>query len=78
MFPADLTIIWEKVQRSSLKVCFNSGNKSRSELDDPSCVDFLTGVGSECKYAGCLDDSGTVELKNNMKLDRDPMLRFQN
>ena len=33
------------------------GTKSRLELDDLSCLDCLAGVSSECKYAGCLDES---------------------
>ena len=31
--------------------------KSRLELDDRSCLGSLAGTSSECKYAGCLDES---------------------
>ena len=33
------------------------GTKSRLELDDRSCLGCLAGVSSECKHAGCLDES---------------------
>ena len=33
------------------------GTKSRSELEDESCLDCLAGVSSECKYTGYLDES---------------------
>ena len=33
------------------------GTKSRLELDDRSYLGCLAEVSSECKYAGCLDES---------------------
>ena len=33
------------------------GTKSRLELDDQSRLGHLAGMRSECKYAGCLDES---------------------
>ena len=33
------------------------GTKSTPGQDDRSCLGFLAGVSSECKYAGCLDES---------------------
>ena len=35
------------------------GTKSRLELHDRSCMGCLAGMSSECKYAGCLDESAS-------------------
>ena len=33
------------------------GIKSKCEVDYQNCLAFLAGVSSECKYAGCPDES---------------------
>ena len=65
MFPADLTLTGNEFHRvgaateKALVPTFvlTLGIKSRLELDDRSCLGCLAGVSSECKYAGCFDES---------------------
>ena len=66
MFPADMTLMWSEFQRVGVatekalapKLVSTRGTKSRSELDDRSCLGRLAGVSSGCKYTSCLDESG--------------------
>ena len=32
------------------------GIESKLESDDRSCLGYLVGLSTECKYAGCLDE----------------------
>ena len=65
MFPTGLTLTgseFHRVDATTEKALvplyvITLGTKSRLELDDRSCVCCLAGVSSECKYAGCLDES---------------------
>ena len=65
IFPTDLTLTGSEFHRvgaateKALVPTFVStlGTKSRLELNDRSCLGCLAGVNSECKYAGCLDES---------------------
>ena len=41
------------------------GTKSRSELDDQSRPGVLARVSSECKYAGCLNESDQYVIDTN-------------
>ena len=42
------------------------GTESKLELDDRNCLGCLTGVSSECKFAGCLECliGNCTDLKN--------------
>ena len=35
------------------------GIQTKCEVDDRNCLAFLVGVSSECKYAGCPDESAS-------------------
>ena len=56
IFPTDLTLTATEKDLVPTSV-LTLGTKSRLELDDRSCLGCLTGVNSECKYSGCLDES---------------------
>ena len=65
IFPTDLTLTGSEFHRvgaateQALVPAFalKLGTKSRLGLGDRSCLGCLAGVSSECKYAGCLDES---------------------
>ena len=65
IFPTHLTLTGTTFQRvgaateTALVPTFilTLATKSRLELDDRSCLGSLAGTSSECKYAGCLDES---------------------
>ena len=65
IFPTDLTLTGSEFHRVGaatekalvLTFVLTLGMKGRLELYDRSCLGCLAGVSSECKYAGCLEES---------------------
>ena len=70
IFPTDVTLTgceFHRVGAASKHALLPTfvltlGTKSRLELDYRSCTGCLAGVCSECKYAGCLDNSDGVSI----------------
>ena len=48
----------QQMKTSSCNICLNK---------DLSCLGFLGGVSSECKYAGCLEDYVIVQILKIMR-----------
>lgn len=64
LFPTDLTqtgcefhtVLVRQLRRQVLTFLLTMGMKDRSEPANWSCLGFLAGLSSECKYAGCFDE----------------------
>ena len=78
VFPTDLTLTgsgFHRVSAATEKALVSTFvltlvTKSRLALDDRRCLGCLAGVSSECKYAGCLDESALQIIVQIFKIMR--------